>query len=261
MRRRRSLVLAGAGVAAFAALATGVSRPNAEEPVTVFAAASLTDAVEEIAARYEAETGAAVRLSFAASSTLARQIAAGAPADIFLSANERWMDYLAEAGLIDEASRTRVLSNRLVVIAPADSRLERVTVDAGLDLAALVDGGRIAMADPDHTPVGLYAKEALETLELWEQAAPRLARTAEVRAAVALVASGEAPLGVVYATDAAVTPAVKIVGRIPPETHTPISYPFAVIEGAAGPAVAEVFAFLRGPAAREVFEAAGFVVR
>lgn len=257
MRCRRRSALVALAIAALLA----APRTSAQEPVTVFAAASLTDAVERIAARHEAATGAAVRLSFAASSTLARQIAAGAPADIFLSANERWMDHLAEAGLIDEASRTRVLSNRLVVIAPADSPLERVTVEAGLDLAALVDGGRIAMADPDHTPVGLYAKEALRTLGLWAEAAPRLARTAEVRAAVALVASGEAPLGMVYATDAAVTPAVKIVGRIPPESHTPISYPFAIVEGAATPAVEAVFAFLLGPDARAVFEAAGFVVR
>ena len=261
MRCRRSLFVVGA-LAAFAAVLVASPRASAQEPVTVFAAASLTAAVERIAELYEADTGTPVRLSFAASSTLARQITAGAPAQIYLSANERWMDHVAEAGLIDEGSRVSALSNRLVLIAPADSDLNQVTVDASLDVAALVDeGARIAMADPDHTPVGLYAKEALATLGLWAEVAPRLARTAEVRAAVALVASGEAPLGVVYATDAAVTPAVKIVGSIPPETHTPISYPFAIVEGHAEPAVEDVFAFLRGPEARAVFEEAGFTVR
>ncbi|NBB68764.1 MAG: molybdate ABC transporter substrate-binding protein [Alphaproteobacteria bacterium] len=261
MRRRRSIVLVVAFAAVAVVLSAG-SRGSAQEPVTVFAAASLTDAVERIAELYEAETGAAVRLSFAASSTLARQITAGAPAEIYLSANERWMDHVEDAGLIEPETRVSALGNRLVLIAPADSALDRVTVDAGLDLAALVDdGARIAMADPAHTPVGLYAREALRTLGLWGDAAPRLARTAEVRAAVALVASGEAPLGVVYATDAVVTPAVKVVGRIPPETHTPISYPFAILEGAATPAVEAFFAYLRGPEARAVFEDAGFTVR
>ena len=261
MRRRRSIVFVAA-VAAVAAVIAAGPRATAREPVTVFAAASLTDAVERIAELYEAETGEAVRLSFAASSTLARQITAGAPAQIYLSANERWMDHVAEAGLLEPATRVSALGNRLVLIAPADGELDFVTVDAELDLRALVDdGARIAMADPDHTPVGLYAKEALRTLGLWAEAAPRLARTAEVRAAVALVASGEAPLGVVYATDAAVTPAVEVVGRIPAETHSPIRYPFAILEGAATPAVEAFFAFLRGPEATAVFEDAGFSVR
>ncbi len=258
---RRRTGLSSLAFAAAAVLVAQVPPTRAQEPVTVFAAATLTDTVGRIAELYETETGSPVRLSFAASSTLARQIVAGAPADIFLSANERWMDYVADAGLIDAATRASVLGNRLVLIAPADSPLDRLTVDGGLDLDALVDGGRIAMADPDHTPVGLYAKDALESLGLWEQAAPRLARTAEVRAAVALVASGEAPLGVVYATDAAVSPDVKVVGLIPPESHAPISFSFAVIAGASAPAVMEVFAFLGGPEARAVFTEAGFEVK
>ncbi len=257
---RRRIVVVVAAVAA--AVLSALPRASAQEPVTVFAAASLTDAVERIARLYESETGEAVRLSFASSSTLARQITAGAPAEIYLCANERWMDYVAEAGLIEVDTRVSALGNRLVLIAPADGALGEVTIDGELDLAALLDEGeRIAVGDPDHVPAGLYAKDALESLGLWEATAAHLARTADVRAALALVATGEAPLGIVYATDAAVSEDVKVLGRFPEESHTPITYPFAIVAGAADPAVEDLFAYLRGPEATAVFEDAGFTVR
>jgi molybdate transport system substrate-binding protein len=259
---RRAVVRLAAAWAAAAAVALAARSATAQEPVTVFAAASLTDAVERIAALYEAETGAPLRLSFAASSTLARQIEAGAPADIYLSANRRWMDYLVGAGLIDPDSRVGPIGNSLVLVAPEDSPLNEVAVDETLDLAALVEpGARIAVADPDHTPIGLYAREALESLGLWEAAEGRLARTADTRAALALVQSGEAPLGIVYATDAAIGDRVKVVGRVPPDAHREIVYPFAVVAGERGPEVARAFAFLTGAEARAVFAEAGFSLR
>ncbi|MFP4127024.1 MAG: molybdate ABC transporter substrate-binding protein [Alphaproteobacteria bacterium] len=262
MRRRRSLVVVGALAGALSAQLFAVPGAAAREPVTVFAAASLTEAVERIAAFYEAETGTPVRLSLASSSTLARQITAGAPAQIFLSANERWMDHVENAGMIEPQTRVRALANRLVLIAPADSPLDDVAIDGGLDLTARLDAGeRIAVGDPDHVPAGLYARQALENLGLWEAAADRLARTADVRAALALVASGEAPLGIVYATDAAVTEDVKVLGRFAQDSHAPITYSFAIVADAAGPPVEAFFAFLLGPEGRAVFAEAGFTLR
>lgn len=258
---RNPVLLASAAVLAGAAILSA-QPAAAQAPVTVFAAASLTDVMERITDLYEERTGEPVRLSLAASSTLARQIEAGAPADIFLSANERWMDYIAEARLIDPDSRVSPIGNSLVLIAPDDSPLDAVVVDRGLDLAGLVDPGeRIAIADPDHTPVGLYAREALETLGLWGEAEGLLARTAETRAALALVETGEAPLGIVYATDAAASERVKVVGHFPQDSHTVISYPFAIIAGESGAEVEAVFDFLLGPEATDVFEDAGFTVR
>ena len=245
-----------------AVLCVAAAPAQAEDPVTVFAAASLTEAFERIGSLYEEETGRQLRFSFAASSTLARQIEAGAPAQIFASANERWMDHVAEADLIETDSRVSPIGNRLVLIAPADSPLGEIAVDEALDLAGLVgDGARVALADPDHTPVGLYAREALETLGLWSEAEGLLARTADVRAAVALVETGEAPLGLVYATDAASSDRVKVVGEVPEDAHTAISYPFAIVAGEPDPVVRDVFDFLVGPDAARVFEDAGFTVR
>jgi molybdate transport system substrate-binding protein len=235
---------------------------RAGEPVTVFAAASLTDAFERVGALYEERTGRPIRFSFAASSTLARQIEAGAPAQIFASANERWMDYLADAALIEADSRVSPIGNRLVLIAPTDTPLDEVAVEPSLDLAGLIeDGERIAIGDPDHVPAGLYARDALESLGLWGEAEGLLARTADVRAALALVETGEAPLGIVYATDAAASDRVKVIGRFPADSHAPITYPFAVIAGRAGTEVEAVFEFLLGPDAAAVFEDAGFAVR
>jgi molybdate transport system substrate-binding protein len=236
--------------------------PARAETVTVFAAASLTDALTAIAGAYEAETGDTVRLSFAASSTLARQIEAGAPAQIYASANERWMDHLEAAGLIEPASRVSPIANALVLVAPADEAPPPVTVDAAFDLAALLGpDGRLAVGDPAHVPAGLYARQALEHLGLWDDVAPRLAAAADVRAALALVDRGEAPLGIVYATDAAIADGVAVIGTFPADSHAPITYPFALVAGEATPAARAFFDHLTGPEAAATLAAAGFTVR
>ncbi len=237
----------------------GGNKGVAGEPVTVFAAASLTDAMEAAGKAYQSKTGDVVRFSFAASSTLARQIQAGAPADIYASADRRWMDCLDTRGLIDAGTRTSPIANRLVLIAPAPARTPPVIIDRNFDLRALLGSdGWLAVGDPDHVPAGIYAREALTTLGLWDTVRHRLARADNVRAALALVARGEAPLGIVYATDARVSKAVKVIGRFPPSSHTPIRYPFAILKGRARPAVATLFAYLTGPEAITIFEDFGF---
>ena len=251
-------------VAAIALTAAACARaPEAEaESVTMLAAASLTDALSEIAADYQEETGTQVRLSFASSSTLARQIEAGAPADIFASADRQWMDYLSERGLIDEASRAEPIGNALVLIAPADSSVAAPTIDASLGLPALLGpNGRLAVGDPDHVPVGLYARQALEHLELWDEAEPRLARAEDVRGVLALVARGEAPLGIVYATDAAISPDVTVLGAFAAGAHEPIVYPFALLDGEPSAAAQDFFAYITGDEGRAVFAAHGFQPR
>ncbi len=252
--------LSAAAITSAAGMSAGPA--STREPVTVFAAASLTDAIERIADLHEQETGRPIRLSLASSSTLARQIEAGAPADIFLSANEQWMDYLVAAGLIEADSRVSRIGNSLVLIAPNDSPIGEAAVTAELDLNALMaPGERIAVGDPDHVPAGLYAREALEVLGLWDEAEKRLARAADVRAALALVATGEAPLGIVYATDAAASPQVKVLGHFPDGSHTDITYPFAIVAGEADREVDATFEFLLGVEAIDVFRDAGFAVR
>lgn len=261
-RRAFGRLLSAAAFAAGTAL--GLIGPAAaqDEPVTVFAAASLTDAVTTIAEAHEQATGQPVRLSFASSSTLARQIEAGAPAQIYLSANERWMDYVEDLGLVEPGTRLSPIGNALVLVAPADSTLDPIAPADATDLTAFLEPGeRIAVGDPDHVPAGLYAREALESLDLWETAEDRLARAADVRAAMALVETGEAPLGIVYATDAAVSDGVKVVGRFPEDSHTPITYPFAIIAGQDSPAVRAVFEALLDAEAQAVFDAAGFTIR
>jgi molybdate transport system substrate-binding protein len=251
-------------VTAFALAAAACARaPETEaDSVTMLAAASLTDALSEIAADYQEETGTQVRLSFASSSTLARQIEAGAPADIFAAADRQWMDYLGERGLIDETSRAEPIGNTLVLIAPADSSVATPTVDASLDLPALLGpNGRLAVGDPDHVPAGLYARQALEHLELWDEAEPRLARAEDVRGALALVARGEAPLGIVYATDAAISPDVTVLAVFRAETHEPIVYPFALLGGEPSAAARDFFAYVAGDDGRAVFAAHGFQPR
>lgn len=241
-------------------LAASLAPPVAlAEAATVFAAASLTNALEAIADRYRTETGARVRLSFAASSTLARQIEAGAPAQIFASANERWMDRLAGRSLVDAATRVSPIGNRLVLIAPAGTARGQVEVTRDLDLGALLGpGGRLAVGDPAHVPAGLYAKQALQTLGLWAGVAPRLARADNTRAALALVARGEAPLGIVYATDAAISDRVEVIGIIPAGAHAPITYPFAIVRGADTAEVRALFAYITGAPGRALFRAHGF---
>jgi molybdate transport system substrate-binding protein len=226
------------------------------EPMTVFAAASLADAMQEIGAAYRAGTGVATRFSFAASSALARQIASGAPADAFVSADVEWMDYLAARGLIDRGSRRSVAGNELVLIAPADSTVE-LAVAPGLALRAALGNGRLAIADPESVPAGRYAKAALAALGAWRDVEPRLAPAENVRAALALVSRGEAPLGIVYRTDARIDPKVKVVGAFPEESHPPISYPAARVTGGADAAAAFI-RFLCGDTAQAIFLKYGF---
>lgn len=256
--RRRILLLAAPALA----IRTAAAQPAA--PLTVFAAASLQDALRALEPDWRAG-GAAnppMRLSFAASSALARQIEQGAPADLFLSADEPWMDYLAQRDLILPETRVSPLGNALVLVAPARSPLLPVTIGAGTDLAALLGPqGRLATGDPAHVPVGLYAKAALEQLGQWAVVAPRLARAENVRAALLLVERGEAPLGIVYATDARASPGVKVLGRFPAGSHPPVTYPFAVLRRAAGRAEARaLLAFLAGPEAAATWRRFGFTV-
>jgi len=253
-------VLIWACIALFCGLLTSVASAE-DEPVTVFAASSLTDAVTTIAEQHEIETGQSVRLSFASSSTLARQIEAGAPADIFISASADWMEYLAERNLIVAGSQIAPIGNRLVWIGPADQPAP--PQDALSNAASLQqylgDIGRFAMGDPAHVPAGIYGAQALRSLELWAIAEPRLARADNVRAALALVARGETPLGLVYATDAAITEQdVQVLGEIPATSHKPITYPAVRLNDTE--ATKAVFAMLINPEALSVFGQFGFVV-
>ncbi len=245
--------------AAALASAIGLLGPAiaAAEGVTVFAAASLATALGEIETGFEAATGQDVTVSLAGSSALARQIQQGAPADIFISASPEWMDTVEADGLIAEGSRFDLLGNTLVLVA-FGAEAEPVEIGPGLDLSALLGEGRLAMALVDSVPAGVYGKAALESLGLWASVAPRVAQADNVRAALAFVASGEAPLGIVYATDAAAEDDVTVVGTFPPETHPPIIYPAAAL-AASDTLLSEAFlAYLRGPEARAVFEAEGF---
>ncbi len=230
------------------------------EELTVFAAASLTDAMKEVSAQWAQAGHQPLRLSFASSSTLALQIEQGAPANLFASADEKWMDYLAKKHLLAAGTRTDLLGNELVLVVPADTP-RHVTIGPGLDLPGLLGpGGRLATGDPADVPVGIYAEQALKKLGLWDRVAPRLARAADVRSALLLVERGEAPAGIVYATDAAVSKAVMIAGIFPATSHDPISYPFAVTKSGDTPEARALLAFLAGPQARAIFIRRGFKV-
>jgi molybdate transport system substrate-binding protein len=234
---------------------------QAQQAVTVFAAASLTDAMRALGGAWQARGNPAPRLSFASSSALARQIEQGAPADLFASADEPWMDYLQQRNLIVNGTRVSPLGNALVLVAPAD-RARPVTLARGTDLAAILGpNGRIATGDPAHVPVGRYAQAALEWMGQWQALAPRLARADNVRAALLLVERGEAPLGIVYATDAAASPGLRVVGTFPAESHAPITYPFALTRRAEGDAQARaLLAFLTGAEALPIWQRFGFTL-
>lgn len=228
----------------------------AAETVTVFAAASLKEAFDENVKAYRAKTGDRIVVSYAASSALARQIEAGAPADLFVSADLDWMDFLERRRLIKPGTRQNLLSNRLVLIAPSGSAVS-VIIGPGFPIARLIGSGRIAMADPDTVPAGKYGKAALEALDVWQDVRGRVAAAENVRAALVLVSRGEAPFGIVYRTDAAADPRVRVVGTFPENAHPPIVYPAAIT--ALGKPPAERFLkWLSGPEARVVFEKHGF---
>ena len=229
----------------------------AERVLTVFAAASLTNVLQEAGDAYTAQTKQPVRFSFAASSALARQIESGAPADVFVSADQDWMDYLQARDLVAAATRVNVAGNELVLVAPADSTL-RLKVAPGFGLAAaLGEGGRLATGDPASVPVGRYARAALTRLGVWASVEKRIAATDNVRTALAFVARGEAPLGIVYATDARVEPRVRVVDVFPAASHDPIAYPAAAIGKPTPDAVAFV-RYLVSPTAQAILAKAGF---
>jgi molybdate transport system substrate-binding protein len=228
-----------------------------DKSLTVFAAASMKNALDDVDAAYTAKTGVKIVASYAASSALAKQIEQGAPADIFVSADTDWMDYAIGKKNINEPTRVNLLGNSIVLIAPKDSKIDSVAIAPGFDLAKLAGDGKIATGDVKAVPVGKYAKAALEKLGAWQAAEPKFAMAESVRAALTLVARGEAALGIVYSTDAKVEPGVKIVGTFPPDSHPPIIYPVAATTTAKTEA-ADYLAFLRTSAAKAIFEKYGF---
>jgi molybdate transport system substrate-binding protein len=245
--------------AAFAAFAPMQSASAQQEPVTAFAAASLQDALTAIARKFTEETGIPARFSFASSAVLAKQIEQGAPADVFASADIDWMDWAQERKLIKPQTRIDLLGNKLVVVAPSDAKFSAIALERNA-LAAAIGQSRLATGEISSVPVGRYAKSALEKLGLWTEIQPRLAQSESVRAALALVARGEASLGIVYETDAKAEPRVKVVATFPEDTHPPIIYPFALTANAKGEGPARFLAYLQAGAARTVFISQGFTV-
>ena len=251
MKKLSGKLLAGA-VISFAL----VSQSFASEKVTVFAAASLTNALNEISAQYKQEKQTEVVASYASSSTLARQIEQGAPANLFISADQQWMDYAIDKNLMVADSRHTLLGNDLVLIAPKDSKLNDVVINK--ETKSLLNGGKLAVGDPDHVPVGIYAKESLEYLGAWDTVSPDMARTNNVRSGMALVERDEAPLGIVYGSDAVASDKVKVVGVFPADSHKPVEYPMAVVKGQDNKAVRDFYDYLKTPQAAEIFKKYGF---
>lgn len=231
----------------------------AQEKIVVFAAASLKTALDGAAADYHARGGAEVAISYGGSLSLERQIAAGAPADLFASADEESMDVAAKAGAIRADSRVDLLSNRLVVVAPRAAPIDALTLDPKAFEQA-IGTGKLATGETNTVPVGKYARASLTKLGLWSVVEPRLAMTSDVRTALAFVARGEAALGIVYATDAAAEPAVKIVATFPDDSHPPILYPFALTAGSHAAAAESFLAYLKSAQGRAFFSAQGFAV-
>ncbi len=254
---RRSALFAVALLASF--LGAVAAPPARAAGITVFAAASLKNALEEAAQEWRSRSGDEVAISFAGSSTLARQIQQGAPADVFISANAEWMDALAADGLIVEASRRNLLGNAIVLVAHGRNA-SAVRISSGFDLAGLLADGKLAMALVDSVPAGIYGKAALKSLGVWDSVEPKVAQSDNVRAALALVSRGEAPYGIVYATDAAADDNVTIVGAFPADSHEPIVYPAALVAPGAKPQAKAFLDFLASPAARPIFEKQGFTV-
>ncbi|SDO07459.1 molybdate transport system substrate-binding protein [Methylobacterium phyllostachyos] len=255
-----------------AALALGLlahsanSRPaRAEGPVVVFAAASLKNALDDATAAWTKETGKTARISYAGSNALAKQIEAGAPADLFISADQAWMDSVERAGLLKPGSRIDLLRNALVLVAPGPKKSGSdpevaLAPDLGTTLKKLLGGGKLAMATIDAVPAGKYGKAALEKLGAWESVKTQVAQAENVRAALLLVARGEAPLGIVYATDAAADASVHVLATFPPDSHPPIVYPAAITAESQHPDAAALLSFLRGPTAGSAFARQGFTL-
>ena len=244
---------------AFAALVASVAAPALADEVVVFAAASLKNALDAVAADYEAATGNTVTISYGGSNALAKQIIEGAPADIFVSAAETWMDKVEKAGLVVDGSRTDLLGNTLVLVAYGKDAAP-VEIGPGFDLAGLLGDGKLSMAMVESVPAGQYGKEALETLGIWAAVAPAVAQSENVRAALALVSAGEAPFGIVYASDVLSAGNVTVVGTFPADSHKPIVYPGALLTGAADAADRAFFEALSIEAGDAKFAGQGFVI-
>lgn len=242
--------------AAIVALASSIAVAHAAD-LTVFAAASLKETLDQQVARFEAEAGRTIVVAYGGSNALARQIEAGAPADVFLSADTGWVDYLDRHNLLRPGTRIDLLRNRLVLIAPVDARAS-LTIGPGFALAAALGNGRLAMANPASVPAGKYGKAALTALGVWAGVESRIARTDNVRAALMLVARGEAPFGIVYATDALAEPKVRVVDTFPEQTHPPIVYPVAIVASSRSPGAQRFVDNLNSPAARAIWVRYGF---
>lgn len=253
--------LALAGLMLVSALLAGAKAQTKDATtITIFAAASLRNALDDAAKAYEKNTGNKVVISYAGSSALAKQIEQGAPADIFISADLDWMTYVEKAKLIKDDSRFNLLGNRLVLIAPKASTVS-VKIGKGFPLAAVLGDGHIAMANVKSVPAGKYGSAALKKLGVWDAVEPKVAQAANVRAALALVAQGEAPLGIVYETDAAAEPKVKIVDVFPDDTHPPIIYPIAITAATKNADAAKAFIdYLKTPEAHAFFTKQGFTI-
>lgn len=249
----------GALCALFALAAAPMPAQAKDQSVTIFAAASLTEALTEIGDLYAKAGHARPTFNFAGSSTLARQIEQGAQADLFFSADEPWMDYVAERNLIDPATRISLLSNTLVLAAPADKPFT-IDVKPGFDLAGALQGGKLSLADPDSVPAGKYAKAALVSLGAWDSVQKFVVRSDNVRSALRFVESGDAAAGIVYRTDAIASQKVKVAGTFPESSHPKISYPVAVLKGPNAKAAKAFEKFLKSPQAKAVFKKRGFQI-
>jgi molybdate transport system substrate-binding protein len=252
MKRRALLGLA-------VAIAFAPTAALAQDGLVIFAAASLKNALDDIATGWKDSGKPAAKISYAASSALAKQLEQGAPADLFISADTDWMDYVEKKDLIKKDTRVNLLGNKIVLIAPKDSKAT-VDVKQGFDLSKALAGGKLAMANVDSVPAGKYGKAALEKLGAWDGVKGSIAQAENVRAALLLVARGEAALGIVYSTDAAAEPNVKIVGTFPADSHPPIIYPAAVTKGAKSPDAQPFLDLLKSAKARPAFEKQGFAV-
>jgi molybdate transport system substrate-binding protein len=241
-------------------LAIGMTTAHAEDKtITVFAAASLKNALDDVNTAFTKQNGLKVVASYGASSALIKQIEQGAPADAFVSADLRWMDYGVQKKVINDDTRVNLLGNKLVLIAAKNAKIDNVTIGPGFDLAKLAGDSKVVTGDVRAVPVGLYAKAALERLGAWAAVEPKMAMAENVRFALSLVARGEAPLGIIYETDAKVEPAVKVIGVFPDNSHDPIVYPAALTVDAKSDAM-QYLAFLRSQTAKSVFESYGFSV-
>lgn len=246
-------------LAAFVSVAAAVAPAAAQEKVTVFAAASMKNALDNADKAWSAEAGKQVTVSYAASSALAKQIEGGAPADVFISADLDWMKYLSDKKLVKEETKTNWLANRIVLVAPKENA-KPVDIKPGFDLSALLKGGKLAMGEPGSVPAGKYGKAALEKLGSWAAVEKSVAGAESVRAALALVSRGEAPYGIVYQTDAAADPGVAVVGTFPQDSHPPIVYPIAILSESKSPDAAAYVEFLKSAKAAPFFEKEGFTV-